>query len=360
MKTLNALMVIALVAMMALVAGCERKIVNEIANNDQSLAGCFACHGETALDGAILQAEGEWQNSVHASGTSVDYTNRGDGSDCQQCHNHQGFVEYTSTGSESDSIYSTVSSIHCFTCHAPHTRGDMSLRVDAPYTLKNGVVFDHGAANLCVNCHHTRTSLANDIAGGDTLRFIPSSRMGPHHGPQGDNLQGTHAFQFGSTPYASSTHASVVPDGCVGCHMGNPQQHDGYNVGGHSVNMEYEAHDGTVYTLVGICASCHGEYAGKTDFDDWEDKDFDGDGTIEGVQTEFDGLADSLAVLLTKVINPSTGLFRTNVKVTRQQQGAAYNWKIYEEDRSHGIHNPLFFEAMLKASIAYMAANPIP
>ncbi len=361
MRILNALLVIALVAMMALVAGCERKIVNEVANNDQSLNGCFSCHGETSFDGALLQARGEWENSFHASGISIDYTNR-PGSDCQQCHNHQGFLDYLATGEEDPDAQSTVSAIHCFTCHAPHERGDLSLRVTEPYTLKNGVVFDHGAANLCVTCHHSRTNIANDIAGGDTLRNIPSSRMGPHHGPQGDMLQGTHGFQFAGYTYTSTTHASVVRDGCIGCHMGNPAQHDGYNVGGHSFNMQFESHDGTNYTLIGVCAPCHSRYgeSGVTKFDDWAPRDVDGDGTVEGIQTEMDNLADSLAVLLTKVINPSTGLFRTNVKVTRGQQGAAYNWKIYEEDRSRGIHNPKYFEALLKSSIAHMVANPIP
>ena len=220
MRILNALLVVALVAMMALVAGCERKIVNEVANTDQSLNGCFSCHGETSFDGALLQAQGEWENSFHASGLSIDYTNR-PGSDCQQCHNHQGYVEWITTGEETDAAQSTVSSIHCFTCHAPHERGDLSLRVTAPYTLKNGVVFDHGAANLCVTCHHSRTAVATDIAGGDTLRNIPSSRMGPHHGPQGDMLEGTHGFQFAGYTYNNSPHADVVRDGCIGCHMGN-------------------------------------------------------------------------------------------------------------------------------------------
>lgn len=364
MRILKALVIVALVAMMALVAGCERKIVNEVANNDQSLNGCFSCHGETSFDGALLQAKGEWENSFHASGLSIDYTNR-PGSDCQQCHNHQGFVEYVNTGVETDPIQSTVSAIHCFTCHAPHERGDLSLRTVEPFTLKNGVVFDHGAANLCVNCHHSRTNIATDIAGGDTTRFIPSSRMGPHHGPQGDVLEGTHGFQFAGYTYNSSPHSDVVREGCIGCHMGNPAQHDGYEIGGHSFNMRFESHDGTEYTLVGTCATagCHDEtteYGGKSSFDAWMPRDVDGDGAIEGIQTEFNDLADSLAVLLTKVINPSTGLFRTNVRVTRGQQGAAYNWKIFKEDRSQGMHNPKYFEGLLKSSIEHLNANPIP
>ncbi len=361
MKTLNALIIVALVAMLALVAGCERKIVNEIANNDQSLNGCFACHGETSFDGALLQARGEWENSLHASGTSVDYTNR-PGSDCQQCHNHQGYLDWIGTGEEDSLSQSTVSAIHCFTCHAPHERGDLSLRTTEPYTLKNGVVFDHGSANLCVTCHHSRTNLLTDLGTAETKKL--SNRFGPHHGPQGDMLQGTHGFEgLPGFQKASTNHAEIVTDGCIGCHMGDPTQHDGYNVGGHSFNMRFESHDGTEYTLVGTCATigCHNdadEYGGKTSFDGWIDRDVNGDGVTEGIQTEFDKLHDSLGVLLAPVIDQSTGLFKAKT-ITRLQAGAAYNYAIYNEDRSHGVHNAEYFEALLKSSIAYLNANPI-
>lgn len=358
MRVLRILSIIALIAMLAIIAGCERKVVNEAKNDSQELAGCFGCHGETSLDGALQQATGEWENSLHASGTSVDYTNRS-GSDCQQCHNHQGFLDWIDTGVEDTARLGTVSSIHCFTCHAPHTRGDLSLRINGPFTLKNGVVFDHGDANLCANCHHSRTALTADLGTGDSLTL--SSRFGPHHGPQADMLLGTHGYQFTGYTYSSTTHATVTREACLGCHMGNPQQHDGYNVGGHSFNMRYESHDGTEYTLIGVCAGCHTRYTERevTQFDDWKKRDFDGDGTIEGIQTEFDDMADSLGVLLTKIINPSDGLF-TSTKVSRGQAGAAYNYRTYVEDRSRGVHNPVYFEGLLKSSIQYMNANPLP
>ncbi len=255
--------------------------------------------------------------------------------------------------------YSVVSAIHCFTCHAPHEKGNLELRTEAPYTLKNGVVFDHGAANLCANCHHSRTALATDLGSSDSLTL--SSRFGPHHGPQADMLQGTHGYQFSGYTYTTTTHATQVSDACVGCHMGNPAQHDGYNVGGHSFNMRYTAHDGTEYTLIGVCAPCHSRYgeSGVAQFDDFKPRDINGDGTVEGVQTEFDHLADSLGVLLAKVINSSTGLFKST-KVSREQAGAAYNYRTYLEDRSRGIHNPKYFEGLLKSSIQYMNTHPLP
>ena len=112
--------------------GCERKVTNEIVQNTTPPdAVGIECHNDT--DGMLQQAAGEWENSIHASGNSVDYTNRG-GSDCTACHDHQGFLGFLATGTVS-LAYSTVSAIGCFTCHAPHTTVHLELRTDDPYTM---------------------------------------------------------------------------------------------------------------------------------------------------------------------------------------------------------------------------------
>lgn len=355
MKGLRILAVLLLVAAVVFVMGCERKIVNEVADGEnQSLAGCFGCHGEESLDGALLQAEGEWRNSVHASGTAIDYTNRGT---CVECHQHQGFLDFIQTGT-TDSPYESVAAIHCFTCHAPHTRGDLTVRANGPYALENGETFDHGDANLCANCHHSRDAVEDAVPNEETVQL--STRFGPHHGPQSDLLQGTNGYEdFPGYTYATSTHATQIEEACIGCHMANPNQHDGYDVGGHSWNMRYEAHDGSEYTLVDVCADCHASLDGEDDYDVAETfRDFDGDGEVEGVQTELDDLADSLGVLLAPV-RTTGNLFDGDAVVTRGQAGAAWNWVNYMEDRSHGVHNPKYFESLLKASIDYLNDNPI-
>ena len=129
--------------------------------------------------------------------------------------------------------------------------------------------------------------------------------------------------------------------------------------------MRFESHDGTEYTLVGTCATvgCHdetSEYGGKADFDAWAPRDVDGDGTVEGIQTEMDDLADSLAVLVDQSNQSEHRFVPDQRQGDARSAGAAYNWKIYEEDRSHGIHNPKYFESLLKSSIEHMVANPIP
>ncbi len=362
MRNLRILGFVALIVLIAVIAGCERKVVNQPANNNQQLTGCFTCHGEESFGGALLQAQGEWANSIHASGNNVDYTNR-DKSDCSMCHDQQGFLQYLNTGAVDTLHYQSVSAIHCFTCHAPHESGTLLLRTEAPYALQNGVIFDKGAANICVRCHHTRTSLDVTLGTADTVKL--STRMGPHHGPQGDMLQGTLGFQFSGVTYPTvSQHGDNVPDGCIGCHMGNPQAHDGYRIGGHSFNMTYfDDESGSEYTLVGVCQVCH---AAATDLDfNLKNVDYNNNGELEGIQTELNGLRDTLsywlalskALTVDSTVTPPEYAIKNNKVVTRNVAGAVYNWVLFNEDRSQGVHNPQYFYTLLKSSIDYLKAH---
>ena len=338
-----------IVALIGVIAGCERKVVVEN-TDDGGFSNCFTCHTESNT--AFLQAQGEWANSVHASGSNVDYTNRGDGSDCTRCHNHQGFIEFLETGSLS-APYDAVSAIHCFTCHAPHETGTMDLRTVEPYTLENDVEFDHGEGNLCVNCHHSRvngSTFTDDYA-------ITSSRFGPHYGPQGDIIQGTNGYQgFPGYVYATSTHSTVVRDACAGCHMGNPNSHDGYMIGGHTWNMTDEE---TGSNIVGYCTPCHAGATSTTGYNFPAPADYDGDAAIEGYQSEFDGLVATLkAELVTDtLLNNTTDLAIVRTVADRHKVGALWNYKMAKYEASHGVHNFKYIKSLLEASIDYLQAN---
>jgi hypothetical protein len=333
------LIIIGIAAVNLLYSGCERKIVVENSDlNDAST--CFTCHGD---DGLILAAQGEWQNSVHASGDNVDYTNRA-GLDCTRCHDHQGFVDYLTSG-EVNAPYDNVSAIHCFTCHAPHTNGNLSLRTQAAYTLENGDVFNNGKGNLCANCHHARFDV-NDIT--DSVEV--SEFWGPHHGPQGDLINGSNGYEFEDYTYQYSAHKSAVTDACVGCHMGQVEVHDGYKIGGHSVNMVDEE---TGSNLAVLCAECH---AGVTSYDFKANADDDHDGQIEGHQTEVSGLLDSLRTLLLNAdIIDSTDAPKSQTIDDADTAGALYNFLIVKEDRSKGVHNYKYIVGLLQSSIEFMA-----
>nr|MBN2277369.1 hypothetical protein [candidate division Zixibacteria bacterium] len=325
-KVMSAILTLA--ALVIFGGGCERKVVNEDGGDQASLSSCFTCHGD---DGYILAAQGEWQNSVHASGNNVDYTNR-EGANCTQCHDHQGFLDYLSTG-ETNAPYDQVSSIHCFTCHAPHTRGNLSLRADDAYTLANGDTFDHGPANLCVNCHHSFIDAASITSGIEVSRY-----WGPHHGPQGDLLNASNGYEYAGYDYRNTGHANISDNsGCIGCHMGNPQTHISYKIGGHSFNMVDEE-SGT--TLVGVCQTCHTEAA-----------NFD----YEGIQTEVEELLADLEELLYDAgVVGADGYPVTTTISDVGTAGALYNYVMIEEDRSMGVHNPWYIVDLLESSIEYM------
>jgi len=330
-----------LAALMLVGLGCEREVTYQSNDDQASLNSCFTCHGE---DGLLLAAKGEWQNSVHASGSNVDYTNRG-GSyyDCVRCHDHQGFVDIIETG-DFYPPYDQVSAIHCFTCHSPHERGDLTLRTDDAYVLENDDVFDHGSANLCVNCHHSRYDVGRIV---DSLEL--SSHWGPHHGPQGDLLIGTNGYEFDGYDYENSPHAFAIEDACVGCHMGNVEEHDGYEVGGHSFNMKFVNEENDTTLLVKICAdsACH---PSANSYD------------VDGAQTEIAELLEDLETLLFNygVITSDGEPVDELVVPDKNVSGAVFNLLIVEEDRSMGVHNYKYIEGLLESSIAYMESLPPP
>lgn len=320
--------------------GCEREVTETIFVDDSD--DCFECHGD---DGILLQAKGEWQNSTHASGTNVDYTNRG-GSDCTQCHNHQGFLEFLATG-EVQAPYDNVSAIHCFTCHAPHERGDLTLRTTDPVALVDGSTFDYGDGNLCVACHKSR----RDPSGITDDFTISSSHWGPHHGPQGDVMDGTLGYEYSGYTYENTNHASAIEKQCVTCHMGNPRTHSGYGVGGHSFNIV----DDEGNSIAGVCSDCHSA-ADAIDFT--ADADYDFDGVTEGYQTEIVGLVDSLGLLLYNqglLSDPVDGHpVRNFVVADGGVAGALWNYLVVIEDQSKGTHNFKYLHGLLQSSIEYI------
>jgi hypothetical protein len=268
------------------------------------------------------------------------------------CHDHQGFVQYVTTGTL-DTLYQNASAIHCFTCHAPHETGTLHLRTETPYTLLNGSVFNHGAANLCANCHHSRMS-ATLPTPTDSIY----SRYGPHHGPQGDLLEGANGYQYSNPtyPYESSSHRALFADGCIDCHMGNPQIHDGYKVGGHSFNMVDEE-SGT--NLSAGCARASNCHPTATSYNFIAKADYDGNGVIDSVHAEFAGLVDTLQALLIQggYLNATT-LAPKSKRVPTGVAGAVYNYVMVKEDRSQGAHNFKYEVALLKNSIKYLKDNP--
>ena len=308
------------------VMGCEGPTGPRGSEGESGVAECMECHAENT---AIVAIGGQWANSVHASGANIERNTP----PCSGCHTSEGFLARLATGSPGTQV--NPSSIHCFTCHAPHTNGDFRLRTVAPVNMMLGGVFDMGHGNLCVNCHQPlvpspRVALAPDST------TITNNRWGPHHGTQGAILSGNGGYEFAGYEYENSPHTQAVVNGCPSCHMAAPF---GAKAGGHTMNMTYEFHDAEV-DLVSGCnvKDCH--WGAITDF------------SFAGAQAEITTLLDELhTALVNRGFIDAAGL-PVPGKYSEAEAGAIHNYLFVEDDRSDGIHNTKYARALLESSLA--------
>ncbi len=324
-RTVMAMVAIAAVGLA--LASCSRKITRvDVVQQPQT---CFACHSDTNT--AIVTAQLQWQNSKHASGGTLNENN----GDCKGCHTSEGFVA-RATGTTIPDVVDNPTPIHCFTCHSPHTSGNLGLRWTAVATLLNGTTFDLHSGNLCAACHHARRSVSTYVTARTTL----SSRWGPHHGPQADMLLGSNGYEYAGFTYDRTSHREATTangkDGCLECHM---KTTDRLVVGGHSFNMEAVTNGDTLLN-VAACAPCHGTIA---EFND-----------VDGIQAQVGTLITDLSARLqTAGLLGSNGLPKS-VTTSADSAGAVWNLLMAQEDRSLGVHNAKYIIGLLQSSIQFL------
>lgn len=360
---------------------------------------CMSCHGSTGAKYPLFGAKQGYEVSGHATPGNSRYANA---EGCQRCHTHEGYLQYVQmdfatakfdalampTGADGKPLpppfIAYPSQPGCFTCHDPHTTGDFSLRTQKidpatkavthqKITLYNKAVFNGGSGNLCASCHQAR---------GDAKVVIPASKgvlvaRGPHHhSPVADMLMGTNGYEFAGKKYASSPHAMIVKDTCVACHMAQPKGRYGFSpkVGGHAFTVAGDVHEAELGNVT-ACLTCHKDIktvaAKKYNDTDFVLKDtvyftvkakadYDGDGTVEYVQAEVQGLLDKLVNkngtgAMQTMANPmftKDGKFANSKAVyTNDQLGAYANFLYVVEDKSLGVHNATYALQLLFDSI---------
>lgn len=282
---------------LALLAACKPVTISEVGS-------CTNCHsGDTDLGNKVLAAKAQYEYSGHfsgprvlepagspeiyiAEGSNAMYCNGGDPGGCSKCHTDQGFVASLTNGGVNINV-PAASQPGCFTCHAPHENGNFTVRTQAPVSLVDGTTtFNKGKGNLCVICHQARTKASSGVTATDNsavgafpiggpVSITPStsapkilqrwsSSSGPHHGPQADFLEGTNHWAYTKTfvtYIGAGQHYSTLmsPDGCVTCHMYEPQTGrlgGNLSMGGHGKYLNGAVH-GSPVDLVAECKTCH-------------------------------------------------------------------------------------------------------
>jgi hypothetical protein len=331
--------------------------------------GCESCHGPggnhfgdktkigKSLDAGVCKQCHDsppyhpigsmWQQSLHASIPSASHANS---TGCYPCHNGTAFVKWI--GNKANPGYNTATdnlapSISCAVCHDPHdATNPFQLRTVSVDSLMNGYKpTSGGMGQLCMNCHHSRYNVATKVT--STAPYYGfSNYYGPHQNPQADMLFGQNAYEYGEQIAGLQTHGIAVKDACVTCHM--------QDVGSAaSPNHTWSMTDSTGNDLVGVCQNCHG--ASITSFDDVKAfADYDGNGVIEGVQTEIQGMLDKLKARLPLDAsgNPVTSMADSlKVKNHPDTIQAIYDYYFVLNDGSMGVHNTKYAVALLRAAL---------
>jgi hypothetical protein len=289
----------------------------------------------------------------------------------------------------------------CATCHDPHAIGTTSggntnatVRIsgDTPPLIAGFQAFDVGRGAICMTCHNSRRGLRND----DTFDDFSTSEKtrAPHGSAQTDVLMGENAY-FVSVGDRGGH--SFTEDSCVSCHMeATPPPDDlSYNQGGTNH---------TFYADRNICSECHSsnltadnvqngvqhlldqvqvlmedrllDLIGSLTDDDHTihlnptSSKPDGDATIVDVndiaELEFGETRGRQAITVTFVDDVTLGPYRMSDVDVRDDTGAdvgtlyafaeddlikaGWNWNLFNNDGSIGVHNPFFANGALSAA----------
>jgi hypothetical protein len=220
-----------------------------------------------------------------------------------------------------------------------------------------------------MECHHSRNGEATNNIKNYKLglpTWAGGSSFGVHDSTAGDMVEGVNAITYGKV-IPSGSHSATITNVCVGCHM-QPvaTTHPAFGqAGGHTYSMTYKVVNAGVTNttdLVDVCVKCHGPIEGF----DFARKDYNGDGIIEGVQTEVQNLLNKLSTMLPNSTYRADGNYvadglvkSPSVKTNWQDKflNGAWNWQFVNVEGSKGVHNAPYAVGVLKASIADLTGD---
>jgi len=245
--------------------------------------------------------------------------------------------------------------ISCAVCHDPHSADNPAqLRVYDTVTLPGDVeVTGVGASATCMSCHNGRR-------GPEQVKEEEPSWS--HYSTAAEMVTGNGGYDYGVT-LKNSAHIMMKVD-CVKCHMaetpGWEDEEQTKPLPGHD---EVGAHTFKVVNAdgvenVGACTECHTDL---TAFNVPAKADYDGDGDVEGVQDEVQGLLD---LVLAKIQESGVKALESHPYweevTTESQKAAVYNYTFVKNDQSLGIHNTMRAVQLLQLSYKDLAGADVP
>lgn len=325
---------------------------------------CARCHDSTRPEGAGFY---QWSNSTHPVTAELSEGHVAESDTCRLCHTGEGFIAGRVDNKPIPQLPTEeYHGITCSVCHDPHySNKPHQLRVSGDFTIPSGArPYGAGTGGTCFRCHNSR------VANAETTAL--TSFRGAHYGPQSDMLLGSSGAAFSLAFNPSSPHGVVVENSCTHCHMaespaGEPGATSPLQVGGHSYSMrdDNETPDTSddITNVANACQQCH---LTLNTYDYASQGDYDGDGAVEGTQTEVSGLFDLLrpgilawtgtSVNAIGAIDITSGGFSA---LTPDQKRALYNYNFVWKDGSRGVHNTSYAVQLLQRSYFGVYGKPI-
>jgi hypothetical protein len=313
---------------------------------------CGECHHENV----------QWERSFHSKEDDRAFTYpAGEGHEgCVACHSGGGYIDFTN-GVPEEERRVEVQAHTCAVCHDPHdatnphqlrTYDEVMLPGDeAPRT---GL----GSSATCMVCHNGRRSSVDEGL--------------PHYTLGGAALLGINGETYGVN-LGNSAHTALTS--CVDCHMAatpGVSAHDGIlepgedKVGGHTFAVKFVEEgdeDNGFENVVNACVSCHD---GLDVLNRTANGDFDGNGTIEGVQDETRGLLTILQAALVSFGAVDVGHYPywtygdLEGEALTSAKNAAWNYQYVLEDASFGIHNTRYLIGLAQLSYNDLTGVDVP
>jgi hypothetical protein len=135
----------------------------------------------------------------------------------------------------------------CGTCHDAHQTTGYPAQLRNPtfstndYSISTSVAFTNQydpTINVCAQCHNRRGAVWTDTS------------RSPHHSPQYNMLLGNVGeLTSGSAGYQPASHALLITNQCVGCHMQLGAPIDQYHAAIHSHGFSVDTY--------ALCLNCH-------------------------------------------------------------------------------------------------------
>jgi hypothetical protein len=319
--------------------------------NSCNSSGCHPTYEEDPVQSIIeewARPDEDGDTTFHADTPLVSQDgvknpdNGSGGVPCVSCHTTDGFVRIQVRGEATDQddwraiLENAIGrdvGITCRACHGRNPDGEFAN------TGLNPLRFPK--EELCGLCHNDETIKFADFRDdGEIVRH-----------PQREMILGTAGEPVPDSGRYEDTAHSLIEDGCVSCHFNR----EGHSDATHAFQAQLET-----------CATCHD---GLDTFDRPAFGDYDGNGEIEGIQTEVSGLLDVLVegLLEDPDMRFENGRFEYGDSndgsmdgASEDQKRAAFNYYSAVGDASLGVHNTARTVQLLQRSYESVTGEPVP